>query len=265
MKKNIITEYIDFVQKLNETSVAPSNFPVSGPFDMDALLKANDKIRRAVVWLNIKKGFYAQLLPHLNIYGSFELDPPTMATDGKSIIFDPNFVLNQTDAAVRFVICHEVLHCVNGHHKRRGKRHPIIWNWACDYAINPILGSPEGPEDGFEYPRENGEIVGLYDKKYEGMTAEDIYDLLLEDEMSPPPPPPPRRRKGPVTPPDDPRRKRVGRIYQPGENPPKPKGPVVQQGENDEDELPEVGQKVKLIDGGDGVIKKVHPNGDIEI
>jgi predicted metal-dependent peptidase len=62
-----------------------------------------------------------------------------MCTNGRDIIFHPDFVLQQKDEAVRFVLIHEILHCIGDHMRRRGSRNPEGWNIACDYAINPII------------------------------------------------------------------------------------------------------------------------------
>jgi hypothetical protein len=64
---------------------------------------------------------------------------------------------------------------------RRGNRDPLLWNYACDYAINPIL-NVEVVGGAFEWPSNlDGSRMGLYEEKYEGMKAEDIYDLLVDD------------------------------------------------------------------------------------
>jgi hypothetical protein len=66
---------------------------------------------------------------------------------------------------------------------RRGSRDPLLWNYACDYAINPIL-NVEIVGGAFEWPTNlDGSRMGLYEEKYEGMKAEDIYDLLIDDKQ----------------------------------------------------------------------------------
>ena len=101
-------------------------------------VKARIKVNRALVWLNINRGFFGRLLGDLNIYGSSLLDPKTMCTNGLNITYHPEFVLSQSDKAIRFVLAHELLHCVGDHMTRRGSRDPLLWNYAADYAINPI-------------------------------------------------------------------------------------------------------------------------------
>jgi hypothetical protein len=104
-----------------------------------------------------------------------------MCTDGTRIIFHPEFVASQSDEAIRLVLLHEIMHCLGDHMTRRQERNPLIWNWACDYAINPILDG----EKGLEWPKnEDGSRMGLLEPKYAGMRAEDIYEIIKD--MPPP-------------------------------------------------------------------------------
>jgi len=220
--KKILKDYKSFFEswKVNE---ADAGFKASESNEM--LDQANIKIRRAIVWININKSFYANLLQYVNIYGTMDLNPKTMATDGESIMFHPEFVLEQTDAAIRFVLCHEILHCINEHHERRGKRNPVGWNIACDYAINPILDG----EEGFEWPKINGKQIGLYEERFAGMNAEDIYDILKQES-----------RINPMGVPQKGQEKSVDTILDQDDSKPKPSGPMVQQGQfDDEDEQEE--------------------------
>lgn len=148
----------------------------------DKSIQARIKVQRAILWITINRGFFAQLLSNLNIYGSSKIDPATMCTNGFNIVYHPDFVLKQSDAAIRFVLCHEVLHCVGDHMSRRGNRNPLLWNYAADYAINPILNA-EITERIFSWPlQDDGSRMGLYEEKYSGMRAEDIYDDIMKDQ-----------------------------------------------------------------------------------
>jgi hypothetical protein len=148
----------------------------------DKSIQARIKVQRAILWITINRGFFAQLLSNLNIYGSSKIDPATMCTNGFNIVYHPDFVLKQSDAAIRFVLCHEVLHCVGDHMSRRGNRNPLLWNYAADYAINPILNA-EVTERIFSWPlQDDGSRMGLYEEKYSGMRAEDIYDDIIKDQ-----------------------------------------------------------------------------------
>ena len=157
--------------------------PTLNESDYQKEVDARVKVHRNLLWINARKGFFAQLLSKLNIYGVSDPRYQTMCTNGFNIQYHPDFVLGQSDPAIRFVLCHEILHCVGDHMSRRGSRDPLLWNYACDYAINPIL-NVEVVGGAFEWPSNlDGSRMGLYEEKYEGMKAEDIYDLLVDDKQ----------------------------------------------------------------------------------
>jgi predicted metal-dependent peptidase len=93
-----------------------------------------------------------------------------MATDGRRIVYDSAFVGELKPAELEAVLAHEVMHCALGHHCRRGKRDPAIWNQAADLAINPILVS-----NGFTLPS-----GALLDPAFDNLSAEEIYARLLQ-------------------------------------------------------------------------------------
>lgn len=96
----------------------------------------------------------------------------TMAVDGTHLFYAPNFVLNLPEEQVLGVIAHEVYHCTYRHITRRGDRENGKWNEACDYVINPDV-----LKAGFKLPS-----WVLHDKQYYGLSAEEVYNLLKEDE-----------------------------------------------------------------------------------
>ena len=134
----------------------------------DRLIKSRSKLMKGHVGM-------ASMLLHLDL---IEVDSSlcgTMATDGKRIIYNSGFVLKIEEVELRSVLIHEALHVVYEHPLRRGKRHPKVWNIACDYAINGFLiydlkmELPEG---------------GLWSREYKGMSVEAIYSLLIKSEES---------------------------------------------------------------------------------
>jgi predicted metal-dependent peptidase len=62
-----------------------------------------------------------------------------MATDGRELRYNPWFVTDLELDELVGVLAHEVMHCALAHPFRRGARDLILWNIACDLAINPIL------------------------------------------------------------------------------------------------------------------------------
>lgn len=175
-----------FVKFINENEDFGSEDFENADLGYDPI-EISRRIRRSIIWMNINKADYADLLSNVDIYGSDEIRPKTMCTDGKRIIFHPEFVASQTDAAIRLVLAHELLHCIGDHMSRRQDRDPKIWNYACDYAINPILDGENFGQASNEtaWPKnEDGSRMGLLEEKYAGMRAEDIYELIKN--MPPP-------------------------------------------------------------------------------
>ena len=93
---------------------------------------------------------------------------PTMATDGVSLYYNPDFVETLNASTLAGTMAHEVMHPALHHHVRRSGRDPKRWNMACDYAINPLL-----VDAGLNLP----EGI-LLDNRFRGMSAEQIYNLL---------------------------------------------------------------------------------------
>ena len=72
-----------------------------------------------------------------------------------------------------FILAHEYLHAGLQHHNRCNGRNPYRWNVACDFVINGWLTELQVgtmPADGL-----------LYDPELAGLSAESIYDTLLEN------------------------------------------------------------------------------------
>jgi predicted metal-dependent peptidase len=128
------------------------------------------RIQRARTTLLLDHPFFGTLLFRLG--GKASRSVATMATDGISLFYNPEFVETLNAAELAGVLAHEVMHPALQHHTRRGDRSPVRWNIACDYAINPILF-----DAGLTLPKDV-----LIDNRFRGMSAERIYNLIEEDE-----------------------------------------------------------------------------------
>jgi predicted metal-dependent peptidase len=135
------------------------------------------KLTRARTQLLLNQPFFGTLCLRLKLVVG---ELPTMATDGRRIVYNPALVAELTPAELEAVLAHEVLHCALGHHCRRGARDARLWNEAADLAINPILIS-----NGFTLP-----AGALLDDAFNNLSAEEIYARLIEqsrEESSPAP------------------------------------------------------------------------------
>ncbi|NBU98679.1 MAG: hypothetical protein EBS19_10815, partial [Spirochaetia bacterium] len=99
------------------------------------------KMKACVFLLNASYPFFASMLSRLFIRENRNLQFKSMATDGVSIHYDPDFVLALTDEEIIWVIAHEVLHNTLVHFLRcpKDKTKAGIWNVATDYALNQLL------------------------------------------------------------------------------------------------------------------------------
>lgn len=134
------------------------------------MTKQFDNITKARSRLVIDHPFFASLLLGMELKEDKSI--PTFATDGDSVIYNPEFSESLSLQELIFVLAHETMHCAFQHMFRRGKRDFARWNIAADYIINDVL-----VEDKVgEMPK-----MGLYDpalvKKGKG-TTEGVYDLL---------------------------------------------------------------------------------------
>jgi len=113
--------------------------------------------------------FYACLLGHLKLV---RIDDPsdvdTMAVDGIHLFFHPPFLDTLDDPELTFVLVHEANHVALEHFARIGDREPGRWNKANDYIINAMQ-----VDGGMTMPK-----VGLLDRKYDGLTSEEVYNML---------------------------------------------------------------------------------------
>ena len=144
-----------------------------GPTDpkLDALVR--EKLITARVGLLLRASFFGNLATRLKLVNADEWCP-TAATDGRNFYYNSRFVDSLKPKEVEFLFGHEVLHCVYDHMNRRGDRDPMLWNIADDYCVNADLKKHRVGEFITTVPC-------LYDSKYEGMSAEEVYDDLYEN------------------------------------------------------------------------------------
>lgn len=132
--------------------------------------KLPEKVTKARIQLMLGEPFLSSSVARFPVVDATQKEwCDTMCTDGYTIFINSEFCEKLDLDEVCFVFAHEVAHCMFGHIDRRGNRNPEIWNYAIDYATNLLL-----VDFGLKMPK-----VGLFDRKYIGMTAEDIYDLLV--------------------------------------------------------------------------------------
>ena len=136
-------------------------------------LSLEQKLTRARTQLLLNSPFFGALVLRLKLVCAPQ--SPTMATDGRRIVYNPTFVEGLTPAELEGVFAHEVLHCALGHHCRRGNRDPKLFNEAADYAVNPLL-----LDNGMTLP-----AGALVDPAFANLSAEEIYARLVQKQGQP--------------------------------------------------------------------------------
>lgn len=144
---------------------------------------ASDQIRRARTHLVLRNPFFATLVLGMECKPGAKLG--TMETDGKDIWYDEEWVSKLSLEETMGVLAHEALHggLLHPFRTKKGGYIHTKANIAQDLVINLILR-----DEGFVLPgtavtweeMQTGKQGFLYDKKYKGMSFEQVYRLLPE-------------------------------------------------------------------------------------
>jgi len=141
-----------------------------GPTDARLDREVRETLITARVGLLLKASFFGNLATRLRLVNADEWCA-TAATDGRNFYYNARFIKMLKPKEVEFLFGHEVLHCVYDHFGRRGDRNPQLWNIADDFCVNADLKKHHVGEFITSVPC-------LYDHKYDGMSAEEVYDIL---------------------------------------------------------------------------------------
>jgi predicted metal-dependent peptidase len=126
----------------------------------------------ARVGLLLKASFFGNLATRLKLVNADEWCS-TAATDGRNFYYNSRFIKMLKPKEIEFLFGHEVLHCVYDHFGRRGERDHQLFNIANDYCVNADLIKHRVGEKITTVPC-------LHNPKYDGMSSEEIYDILYE-------------------------------------------------------------------------------------
>jgi hypothetical protein len=144
-----------------------------GPTESSIDNQARERLIGARVSLLFKNSFFGNLATRLKLVNADEW-LSTAATDGRNFYYNSRFIMMLTRGEVEFLFGHEVLHVCYDHMGRRESRDPQIWNIADDYAVNADLKRHKVGEFIKTVPC-------LYEAKYDGKPAEEIYDDLMKN------------------------------------------------------------------------------------
>lgn len=144
---------------------------------MNATTTAEERLSDARTKLLLQAPWFGTLALRLRLQAG---RTTTMATDGTTLFYSPEWVAAQPASVLRTVIAHEVMHCALGHPFRQRTRSHVEWNKACDHAVNLLLKAED-------FDLWDG---ALADEQYAGLYAEDVFARLPKPEPPQPQPQP---------------------------------------------------------------------------
>lgn len=157
---------------MTTTATATRDFkPI--PYDAKVDNQVREKLITARIGLLLRAPFFGNLATRLELVNADDW-LRTAATDGRRFYYCTEFIQRLSIKETEFLFGHEILHVVYQHMDRRYDRDPKIWNIADDFCVNADLIQQKVGERITKVPI-------LYDKKYEGMSAEEVYDDLMKN------------------------------------------------------------------------------------
>ncbi|MET0048933.1 MAG: VWA-like domain-containing protein [Sedimenticola sp.] len=134
--------------------------------------KVETKLAAARTKLILDKPFLGALVLRLPMEAADPEWCKTTGTDARKFYYNAEYIDALSLDETQFMLAHDALHCALSHFARRQHRKKHLWDLACDYAINPLL-----VDEGLKAPPN-----ALIMEAYRGMTAEEIYPWLEDDD-----------------------------------------------------------------------------------
>lgn len=128
-----------------------------------------DSVKRKLL---IKYPSFSSIIANLEFQESKEV--ASAGTDGKVVLYNPEFVNGLTDKKMIFLFIHEICHVAFEHISRSEGKDKRIWNIATDSVINALL-----KRDGLQM------IDGVVDiPEAVNYDAEEMYNKLLKEQQN---------------------------------------------------------------------------------
>lgn len=130
-----------------------------------------DRIYAARLKLMRDQPFYSTIALRLEPKETDKI--PTIAVDGKQLMYNKHFINALDNDEIIFVFCAEILRLVLRLMTRRNKRDPKIWHAAGSHVINLMLIRDRIGK----FP----DIGGLCDDRFKDMITEQVYSILEKE------------------------------------------------------------------------------------
>ena len=135
-------------------------------------MEAKLKVSRALTKLACEDPFFGSCALRLDVRP--EPSIPTACTDGKSILWSPEFIDTCSEEETVGLVCHEILHVLFMHCVPLGDKNPVLANIAMDFIINEVVQN----ECGYQLPKE-----GIApEARFKNMTWQQVYAIIEQEE-----------------------------------------------------------------------------------
>lgn len=138
-------------------------------------MNLTDRLQDSRFTLLLDFPFFGQLALRLDV--AFDYSIETAQTDGRKVLFNPDYCEKLTDPELAWLYAHEIAHPALGHLWRMEGMDPRKANIAADYVVNEMLHSIIHSQAG-NSNRLRMIKGALLDSKYFGLSMEEIYHLL---------------------------------------------------------------------------------------
>ena len=128
-----------------------------------------EKLEKAKARLMLEHPYIGSVATALKIEDTQEI--LTFSSDGNALRYNHEYFEKTALEEIEFALANGAMHAVLKHSERVHERVGRIWQAATDLVVNAML-----VKNGFELPP-----YVYYDERFEGMYAEEIYDVLKEE------------------------------------------------------------------------------------
>lgn len=136
---------------------------------MDLHHKLEESLLKAKIEIMSRSVFVSTIA--LSLQHKLTDEVPTAATNGKVILYNPEFISKLAFPELVGLMAHECWHVAFNHLGRINERDPETWNIAGDHVINLMLLS-----EGYSLPKN-----GMQDAQFKDMSTDEVYNLLDND------------------------------------------------------------------------------------
>ncbi|HHD78546.1 MAG TPA: hypothetical protein ENK98_02730 [Epsilonproteobacteria bacterium] len=130
-----------------------------------------EKINKAKARLMLEHPYFGTVASSLQLEKNNDI--LTFSSNGSVMRYNSEYLDRLTVDEVEFVMANGAMHAVLQHQDRVNERTKWLWQTATDYVVNAML-----VKNGMKLPQ-----YAYYEEKFEGMYAEEIYNLLRAEMM----------------------------------------------------------------------------------